>query len=99
VLVMNSRDKSEAERSIARARAIDQRNERIWREYKAGNLSGGDVWPSYEAWRTCWRLAQEAALGGDFAKVRSVIPQQVRPAYDKLKDCLDPLIHAAGVPA
>lgn len=99
VLVMNSRDKSEAERSIARARAIDQRNELLWREYQVSNFSGGDVWPSYEEWRACWRRAQEAALGGDFAKVRSVIPQQVRPAYDKLKACLDPLIHAAGVPA
>lgn len=99
VLVMNSRDTHEAERSIARARAIDQRNEQLWREYKSDNLSGSDVWSCYEEWRACWRRAQEAALGGDFAKVRSVVPQQVRPAYDKLKSCLDPLIHAVGVAA
>lgn len=99
VLVMNSREKGEAERPIARARSIDARNERIWREYQQKATSGSDVWSSYEDWRACWRRAQEAALGGDFAKVRTVIPKEVRPAYDRLKDRLDPLIHAVGIAA
>jgi methyl-accepting chemotaxis protein len=95
VLVMNSRTLAEAQPSIDRARKIDSGIQGFWNEYL--NLSDsrpGNIWTYYEEWRKRWRIAQEMAQKGDFAKIRNFIPQQVRPAYDELKNALTPLLNA-----
>ncbi|RTL52240.1 MAG: hypothetical protein EKK46_11255 [Rhodocyclaceae bacterium] len=98
VLVMNSRQVSEAEPPINRARAIDKRNEDIWSAFRVqGGGQAGDLWECYEAWRHQWRSAQELALRGDFANVRVVVPKMVRPAYDRLKEALDKACLQVGV--
>ncbi|RTL51598.1 MAG: hypothetical protein EKK46_11610 [Rhodocyclaceae bacterium] len=100
VLVMNSRLVSEAEPPIARARAIDQRNEQIWSAFKdQGGVQAGDLWQRYEVWRQNWRSAQEVALRGDFAKNMVVMRQQVKPAYDVLKTSLERVCGQLGIPA
>jgi len=100
VLVMNSQQVSEVESPIARARAIDQRNEQIWSEFSAqSNVQAGDLWESYELWRRQWRQAQDQALRGEFAQVRVTVPKQVRPAYDRLKVSLDLVCQQAGIRA
>jgi methyl-accepting chemotaxis protein len=96
VLVMNSHSAAEARASIVRARAIDAGIEVFWKDYlQLPEAQPGSIWPRYEEWRQRWRAAQEFALQEDFAKVRNYIPQQVRPAYDALKDELNPLLQAA----
>lgn len=100
VLVMNSQQVSEVESPIARARAIDQRNEQIWSAFREqSNAPVGDLWESYELWRRHWRQAQDQALRGEFAQVRVMIPKQVRPAYDRLKASLDLVCQQAGIRA
>jgi methyl-accepting chemotaxis protein len=100
VLVMNSRQVSEAELPIQRARDIDQRNEQIFSEIKTqGGIQAGELWVCYESWRQQWKLAQDQALRGEFVKVRVTVPQQVRPAYDRLKASLDQVCQQAGIHA
>ena len=96
VLVMNSHSRQEAEPSIERARSIDQQATQLMQTYLP-SLSQAPVaklQADYEAWRTLWREAQTLALREDFAEVRRFIPQQVRPAYDRLKESLRTLLLA-----
>lgn len=92
VLVMNSSSVEQARPAIERARRLDSTIPGLWQQYLGSGGSAGQVWPCYEAWREQWRAAQEIALRGDFATVRQFIPGKVRPAYDKLKAELQPLI-------
>jgi len=97
VLVMNSRNLAEAQPAIARARSIDATIPAFWSDYlKLPEAQAGAVWARYEEWRRRWRSAQELAQQEDFAALRTFVPQQVRPAYDALKEALSPLLQQAG---
>lgn len=87
VLVMNSHNKDDAKAPIERAQRIDAQIQTFLQATR--NLPQGQALADdYAFWRKLWREAQQHALRGELAEVRSFIPERVRPAYDQLKKSL-----------
>ncbi|NTV09817.1 MAG: hypothetical protein HGA47_03485, partial [Zoogloea sp.] len=94
ILVMNSRTREEAARSLGRIVELDRRIDGVWSAFRA-QLEASAARAQFEDRLENYRKLRDEALGharrGDFAAVRRLVPETVRPAYAALKSALEAL--------
>lgn len=103
ILIMNADAWSEAQSVVARVAQLDGLLDRAWAQ--AGALGSSSAGQAFSQALTQYRQVRAQVLQlaqlGDFAAIRRLVPEQVRPAYDAVKNSLAALGHGSvpSVPA
>ena len=103
ILIMNSETWNDVAAVVHRIGELDQLIDQAWAQAATlrTRAAGQDFNRSMAHYRQVRARMLECARQGDFDTIRQLVPEQVRPAYDRVKNALSALGDSTGrnVPA